>query len=124
MFDYATEITGAEWPSAAQPKSPCPTLRVIGAVTELVNKKVRGNRRQICPQRPRRQRLAASLSFLLGFARAHFHLRTLLGAAFQEELERMTRKDPGTVGGLGLPTILDAKKAREVRPPSTAAKKE
>jgi hypothetical protein len=34
LFDYATEITGAEWPGLKQVTSPCPTLKVIGAVTQ------------------------------------------------------------------------------------------
>jgi hypothetical protein len=33
LFDYSTEITGAKWPSQLQTTSPCPTLKVIGAVT-------------------------------------------------------------------------------------------
>ena len=32
-------MTGAEWPPANQPKSPCPTLKVIGAITAYQNKK-------------------------------------------------------------------------------------
>jgi protochlorophyllide reductase len=39
LWKYATAITGAEWPAANQPKSPCPTLTVIGAVTAVLNKK-------------------------------------------------------------------------------------
>lgn len=34
LFQYATEITGAEWPKIRQVTSPCPTLKVIGAVTK------------------------------------------------------------------------------------------
>jgi len=34
LFDYATQITGAEWPELKQVTSPCPTLKVIGAVTQ------------------------------------------------------------------------------------------
>lgn len=34
LFNYATEITGAEWPELKQVVSPCPTLKVIGAVTK------------------------------------------------------------------------------------------
>jgi len=33
LFRYSTEITGAEWPFAKQIKSPCPTLKVIGAIS-------------------------------------------------------------------------------------------
>jgi len=34
LFQTATEITGAEWPSAKTFRSPCPTLHVIGAVSK------------------------------------------------------------------------------------------
>jgi len=34
LFEYATEITGAEWPQIKAITSPCPTLKVIGAVTK------------------------------------------------------------------------------------------
>lgn len=34
LFEYATQITGAEWPEIKQITSPCPTLKVIGAVTK------------------------------------------------------------------------------------------
>jgi len=34
LFQYATEITKAEWPQLKQITSPCPTLKVIGAVTQ------------------------------------------------------------------------------------------
>lgn len=34
LFDYATQITGAEWPELKQVTSPCPTLKVIGTVTQ------------------------------------------------------------------------------------------
>merc|ERR1719284_1280728 len=36
LWDYTTEITGAQWPKAYQPKSPCPTLKVIEAVTSVL----------------------------------------------------------------------------------------
>lgn len=36
LWQYSTEVTGAEWPEAYQPKSPCPTLKVIGAATSLL----------------------------------------------------------------------------------------
>lgn len=39
LFDLSSKITGAEWPLAKQPKSPCPTLVVISAVTSLLDKK-------------------------------------------------------------------------------------
>jgi hypothetical protein len=34
LFEYATQITDAEWPDLRQVTSPCPTLMVIGAVTQ------------------------------------------------------------------------------------------
>jgi hypothetical protein len=34
LFRYATEVTGAEWPDIKAVTSPCPTLKVIGAVTK------------------------------------------------------------------------------------------
>jgi len=34
LFEYSTKITGAEWPTLKQITSPCPTLKVIGAVTQ------------------------------------------------------------------------------------------
>jgi len=34
LFDTSTDITGAEWLSLKQVTSPCPTLKVIGAVTK------------------------------------------------------------------------------------------
>mmetsp|Transcript_11932 Transcript_11932/g.28671 ORF Transcript_11932/g.28671 Transcript_11932/m.28671 type:complete len:586 (-) Transcript_11932:90-1847(-) len=34
LFHTATQITGAEWPQLRQVTSPCPTLKVIGAVTQ------------------------------------------------------------------------------------------
>ena len=34
LFKYSIEITGAEWPDVRQVTSPCPTLKVIGAVTK------------------------------------------------------------------------------------------
>jgi len=34
LFDYSTQVTGAEWPELKAITSPCPTLKVIGAVTK------------------------------------------------------------------------------------------
>jgi hypothetical protein len=34
LFDYATQITKAEWPDIKAVTSPCPTLKVISAVTK------------------------------------------------------------------------------------------
>lgn len=34
LFETSTDITGAKWPQLKQITSPCPTLKVIGAVTQ------------------------------------------------------------------------------------------
>lgn len=34
LFQYSTQITGADWPDLKAITSPCPTLKVIGAVTK------------------------------------------------------------------------------------------
>mmetsp|Transcript_23933 Transcript_23933/g.26691 ORF Transcript_23933/g.26691 Transcript_23933/m.26691 type:complete len:608 (+) Transcript_23933:338-2161(+) len=34
LFDTSTQITGADWPQLSQITSPCPTLRVVGAITK------------------------------------------------------------------------------------------
>ena len=39
LFQYSTQITGAEWPQLKQITSPCPTLKVIGAVTQAMVKR-------------------------------------------------------------------------------------
>ena len=44
LFKFATQVTGAEWPEANVAKSPCPTLRVVGAVTEMMNAKEEAKR--------------------------------------------------------------------------------
>eukprot|EP00746_Dinoflagellata_sp_MGD_P162316 gnl/MRDRNA2_/MRDRNA2_89823_c0_seq1.p1 gnl/MRDRNA2_/MRDRNA2_89823_c0~~gnl/MRDRNA2_/MRDRNA2_89823_c0_seq1.p1 ORF type:complete len:733 (+),score=184.98 gnl/MRDRNA2_/MRDRNA2_89823_c0_seq1:79-2277(+) len=36
LWRCATEVTGADWPPAYQPKSPCPTLKVVGAATSVL----------------------------------------------------------------------------------------
>ena len=41
LWRLSTEITQSEWPMARQPKSPCPTLKVISAVTSLLDSKER-----------------------------------------------------------------------------------
>jgi hypothetical protein len=46
LWEYSSAITGAAWPSPNQPKSPCPTLSVVGAVTDLLNKKEELDRMQ------------------------------------------------------------------------------
>ena len=33
------KVTGAEWPLAKAPVSPCPTLKVIGFVTSILDNK-------------------------------------------------------------------------------------
>jgi protochlorophyllide reductase len=38
LFKYSTEITSAEWPQTKSTVSPCPTLVVIGAVTNMLDK--------------------------------------------------------------------------------------
>jgi protochlorophyllide reductase len=37
LWQLSSSVTGAEWPAAYQPKSPCPTLKVISAVTTVLN---------------------------------------------------------------------------------------
>ena len=49
LFRGSTEVTGAQWPSPNQPKSPCPTLKVVGAVTAFVNAKEEMKRLQPGP---------------------------------------------------------------------------
>ena len=39
LFQYATDITGAEWPKIKQVTSPCPTLKVIGAISKQMIEK-------------------------------------------------------------------------------------
>jgi hypothetical protein len=39
LMQHATAVTHASWPQAYQPKSPCPTLVVVGAVTKAMNAK-------------------------------------------------------------------------------------
>jgi len=34
LFRHSTEITGADWPKPNQIKSPCPTLKVVGAISK------------------------------------------------------------------------------------------
>jgi len=34
LYEYSQRVTGAEWPSIRQVTSPCPTLKVIGAITK------------------------------------------------------------------------------------------
>eukprot|EP01041_Mallomonas_annulata_P012887 gene12887-27181_t len=39
LWKFSTQITNSEWPMARQPKSPCPTLKVISFVTNILDKK-------------------------------------------------------------------------------------
>jgi hypothetical protein len=39
LFRYSSEVVGASWPPANQAKSPCPTLKVVGAITDAMNKR-------------------------------------------------------------------------------------
>ena len=39
LFKLSTEVTGAQWMPAKSPVSPCPTLRVIGFVTAMLENK-------------------------------------------------------------------------------------
>ncbi|KAJ1459020.1 hypothetical protein M885DRAFT_512177 [Pelagophyceae sp. CCMP2097] len=49
LWKYSTEITSADWPEANQPKSPCPTLTVVTAVTKLLNAKEEADRKAARP---------------------------------------------------------------------------
>ena len=44
LWKHSTEMTGAVWPPANQPKSPCPTLKVVGAATTFFNAKEEAKR--------------------------------------------------------------------------------
>jgi len=44
LWSYSSELTGAAWPMANQPKSPCPTLKVIGSITNYMNAKEEAKR--------------------------------------------------------------------------------
>ena len=37
LWEYSSKVTEAEWMTTKQPKSPCPTLRVIAAVTAVLD---------------------------------------------------------------------------------------
>jgi protochlorophyllide reductase len=45
LWKFSTQVTGAEWPPAKQPKSPCPTLLVISFVTNILDTKERIGRK-------------------------------------------------------------------------------
>uniref|UniRef100_A0A7S0HVC1 protochlorophyllide reductase n=2 Tax=Phaeocystis antarctica TaxID=33657 RepID=A0A7S0HVC1_9EUKA len=44
LWKYSTQVTGAQWPAANQPKSPCPTLVVVGSITSMMNAKQEAKR--------------------------------------------------------------------------------
>jgi len=44
LWKHSSRVTGASWPPANQPKSPCPTLVVVGAVTKAMNAKEEAKR--------------------------------------------------------------------------------
>ena len=44
LWKYSTQVTGAKWPPANQPKSPCPTLVVVGSITQMMNAKQEAKR--------------------------------------------------------------------------------
>lgn len=46
LWKYSTQVTGAEWQPERQPKSPCPTLKVISAVTAILDTKEQLQRQQ------------------------------------------------------------------------------
>lgn len=63
MFKYSTQVTGAEWPVAKAPVSPCPTLKVISAVTALVEKKEAAGR--ALKKRPESMKEALAFLFMM-----------------------------------------------------------
>ena len=53
LFVLFSQITGAVWPLAKQPTSPCPTLKLISFVTSIVESKEaleRGQQRREAPK--------------------------------------------------------------------------
>jgi len=44
LWKHSTLATGASWPPAYQPRSPCPTLVVVGAITKAMNAKEEAKR--------------------------------------------------------------------------------
>ena len=44
LWKYSTQMTDAKWPPANQPKSPCPTLVVVGSITKMMNAKQEAKR--------------------------------------------------------------------------------
>jgi hypothetical protein len=39
LWEYASQVTGAEWALANQPKSPCPTLKAVGLATSFLERR-------------------------------------------------------------------------------------
>jgi hypothetical protein len=39
LWEYATAVTGADWAEANQPRSPCPTLKVVGLATSFLERR-------------------------------------------------------------------------------------
>ena len=62
LFTLANQVTGAEWPLAKAPVSPCPTLRVIAAVTRALDSIENKQRQRAAPKTMR--------EVMDGFARA------------------------------------------------------
>ena len=58
MNTYTLQITGAEWPLAKAPVSPCPTLKVIGAVTAILDKQQELQRKPATSMKEALDRLA------------------------------------------------------------------
>ena len=44
LWKLSASVTASDWPTPNQPKSPCPTLKVIGAVTKAMNAKEEAKR--------------------------------------------------------------------------------
>jgi hypothetical protein len=49
LWKHSSLVTGAAWPPANQPKSPCPTLKVVGAATNFLNAKEEAKRMKPMP---------------------------------------------------------------------------
>jgi len=49
LWKGSTLAAGAQWPPANQPKSPCPTLKVVGAATKMMNAKEEAKRMTPAP---------------------------------------------------------------------------
>jgi hypothetical protein len=49
LFEYAQSVTGSEWPEANQPRSPCPTLKVVGEVTKFLENREEQKRMRYRP---------------------------------------------------------------------------